>query len=200
MVTAAGKHGIVAGREIADRGRGSCRLCLALRQLPVKLFPCDIFSIHIFFSINDENTWNHLNLMLLDEELRDVAGGICNDAEFHDGGFSRSSQSSRYLRFQSIRNLKAITRPQASAIQNSRPRRLKTQKSGAISTPVRTLARAPWRRVNSKASNKLRPISTEIQFTTNKDPANGASPMPPRNCAKTGQHCPTTPRAAVRTM
>src|SRR5690242_10141291 len=138
--------------------------------------------------------------MLLDKKLWDVAGGIGDDADFHDGGFSRSSQSSRYLRFQSIRNRKAITSPQASAIQNSRPRRWKSQKSGAIRTPVSTLARAPWRRVNSKANNKPRPIITEIQFTTNRDPANGASPMPPRNCAKTGQQCPTTPRAAVRTM
>ncbi len=56
--------------------------------------------------------------------------------------FSRSSHNSRYLRFQSIKNLIAITAPAPSATQNEISRIFRSHTTGAARTPVNTLARA----------------------------------------------------------
>src|SRR5512145_2428900 len=141
LITAAPEEGVVAGREIANRGRCRGRLRLERGQSLVKLLAGDISSVDIFFSIDDQKAGNDFQLMLFDQNLRYVASGISDNAKLHDCGFSRSSQSSRYLRFQSMRKRKAITGPQASAIQNSIPRRLRSQKSGAMRMPVNTVAR-----------------------------------------------------------
>src|ERR1044071_8238282 len=110
MVTATREKSLITRGEFANRRRGSGRMRSKRWQSLVKAVPRDIDPIYIFFSFQHKNTGNYLQLVLLHEVLRQVAGGVCDNSDLHR--FSRSSQSSRYLRFQSIRKRYATTRPQ----------------------------------------------------------------------------------------
>src|ERR1043165_71998 len=101
MVTAPREKGIIAGGKFAYRRRSSRRMRLKRGQSLIEFIARDIDPIYIFFSFQNKNTGNHFQFVLFNKISWQITGGVGDNSDLHR--FSRSSQSSRYLRFQSIR-------------------------------------------------------------------------------------------------
>ena len=74
MITTAREEGVVTGREIADRRRGSCRIGVKLGESFVEVFAREPGSVRVFFSIQNQNRRDNFEFVSFNEIVGEVAG------------------------------------------------------------------------------------------------------------------------------